>query len=240
MESWNIGTLAKILGISVRTLHHYEQIGLLSSTKRGQNNYRIYNKENLAELQKIICLKYLGYSLKDIKSMLQDTRHTPLAIIDTSLEKVEKEISVRKELSLKLSHLKRFMQQHQDISPEEFISFIYFMNTMQDHYTEEEMDFFEKRRKEVGEERIKEVENAWPILIQKVKDAMKKGLDPKDPYVQTLATQWKGLVAEFTGGNIQIENKVKNLYEKSYEQNTQVYEGAPTKEMMEFIGKAMQ
>jgi len=71
MAQWKIKQMSHLTGVSVRTLHHYDKIGLLSPSMRTSNGYRIYSKENLAKLQQIIALKFFGFSLSQIKTMLQ-------------------------------------------------------------------------------------------------------------------------------------------------------------------------
>ena len=65
-----IKQVSEISGVSVRTLHHYDNIGLLSP-KKDENGYRYYSEEDLSYLQTILYYKYLGFSLKEIQSLLQ-------------------------------------------------------------------------------------------------------------------------------------------------------------------------
>ena len=80
------------------------------------------------------------------------------------------------------------------------------------HFTPEEMERIKKRGEVVGAERIKEVEAEWPKLIAEVRAEMEQGTDPKSPKVQALAKRWMALVNEFTGGDNQIAQKVKKMY----------------------------
>ena len=61
--------VSEISGVSVRTLHHYDEIGLLSPLK-DDNGYRYYSEEDMSVLQTILFYKYLGFSLKQIKELL--------------------------------------------------------------------------------------------------------------------------------------------------------------------------
>ena len=56
MKPYSIGQLAKLAGISIRTLNYYDKIGLLKPTKRAQSNYRYYGKDELFRLQQILFL----------------------------------------------------------------------------------------------------------------------------------------------------------------------------------------
>ena len=62
--------VAELVGISVRTLHHYDEIGLLKPDETTEAGYRIYTEDNLDTLQQILFFKELGFSLKDIKEIM--------------------------------------------------------------------------------------------------------------------------------------------------------------------------
>ena len=65
-----IKKVSEISGVSVRALHHYDEIGLLSPQKQ-ENGYRYYLEEDMSLLQMILFYKYLGFSLKKIKELLK-------------------------------------------------------------------------------------------------------------------------------------------------------------------------
>ncbi|WP_342514135.1 MerR family transcriptional regulator [Sporosarcina sp. FSL K6-1522] len=63
--------VAQLTGVSVRTLHHYDDIGLLTPNDLTEAGYRIYSDDNLATLQQILFFRELGFSLKKIKELLE-------------------------------------------------------------------------------------------------------------------------------------------------------------------------
>jgi DNA-binding transcriptional MerR regulator len=69
---YKVKEVAELAGISVRTLHHYDNIGLLKPTHIGVNGYRLYSEEDLARLQQILFFKELDFSLQDIKGILDN------------------------------------------------------------------------------------------------------------------------------------------------------------------------
>ncbi|MFA6527662.1 MAG: MerR family transcriptional regulator [Candidatus Babeliales bacterium] len=71
MAQWRIKEISDLTGVSVRTLHHYDQVGLLRPSVRASNGYRWYSEQDLATLQQIIALKFFGFGLEQIKTMLQ-------------------------------------------------------------------------------------------------------------------------------------------------------------------------
>lgn len=62
--------VSKLTGVSVRTLHHYDAIGLLTPDALTEAGYRLYSDENLSKLQQILFFRELGFPLKKIKELL--------------------------------------------------------------------------------------------------------------------------------------------------------------------------
>src|SRR3546814_1303554 len=73
--------VARAAGISVRTLHHYDAIGLLKPGHVGANGYRYYGKEELLRLQQILFYRELGLPLAEIAAVLDDPAFDPLAAL---------------------------------------------------------------------------------------------------------------------------------------------------------------
>jgi len=71
MARYTVKQLARLSGVSVRTLHHYDEIGLLKPAFIGENRYRYYGREELLRLQDIMFHRELGVPLKDIARLLE-------------------------------------------------------------------------------------------------------------------------------------------------------------------------
>ncbi|MBA2652612.1 MAG: MerR family transcriptional regulator [Tatlockia sp.] len=71
MTKWHIKEISELTQTSIRMLRHYDKIDLLNPSYRESNGYRCYTEPDLAKLQQIIALKYFGFSLSTIKSILQ-------------------------------------------------------------------------------------------------------------------------------------------------------------------------
>ena len=67
-----VGDLSRIAGVSVRTLHHYDEIGLVRPSGRSQAGYRLYTERDLARLQQALFFRELGFKLEHIVTMLDD------------------------------------------------------------------------------------------------------------------------------------------------------------------------
>ena len=76
--SFTVGEVAKFAGVTVRTLHHYDEVGLLSPSGRTAAGYRQYADADLERLQQILCYRELGFGLDDIAAILDDPRNDPV------------------------------------------------------------------------------------------------------------------------------------------------------------------
>jgi DNA-binding transcriptional MerR regulator len=78
-DTWSVGEVARLAGVTVRTLHHYDRIGLLRPEVRSEAGYRGYDQADLARLQRILAYRELGFSLEEIGRLLDDPDSDPLA-----------------------------------------------------------------------------------------------------------------------------------------------------------------
>ena len=74
-ESYTVGQVAAFAHVTVRTLHHYDEIGLLVPGDRSAAGYRRYSGDDLARLQRILFYRELGFGLDEITKILDDTGH---------------------------------------------------------------------------------------------------------------------------------------------------------------------
>jgi len=78
---YKVQEVAKIAGVSVRTLHHYDSVGLLKPSTIGSNRYRYYSDEDLKLLQQILFFKELGVSLKKIQEVVAEGFDPKFALV---------------------------------------------------------------------------------------------------------------------------------------------------------------
>jgi DNA-binding transcriptional MerR regulator len=71
-DGYTVGAVARLAGVSVRSLHHYDQIGLLTPGDRNPAGYRIYSRPDLKRLQQILFYRGLGFTLDGIAAILAD------------------------------------------------------------------------------------------------------------------------------------------------------------------------
>ena len=85
---YSIGEFARQLGVTKRTLYHYDQIGLFTPSKIKNDNHRVYTDEDIVKFQKIVTLKYIGFTLEEIEKIIHtnDNIHDSLVYQRNKLE----------------------------------------------------------------------------------------------------------------------------------------------------------
>ncbi len=87
-----VGEVSELAGVSVRTLHHYDEVGLLSPSGRSDAGYRQYSHEDLERLQEILVWKHLGLSLAQIRAVLDEGAHDRMGTLRHQRELVAREV----------------------------------------------------------------------------------------------------------------------------------------------------
>ena len=232
---WKVGELASRTGLTVRTLHHYDELGLLAPARRTTAGHRLYGEEQVMRLQQIVALRGLGFSLEEVTQMLERPDLSPQRALRLRLGRLREQIDEQQALCDRLEAVLGRLEANEEVSVEEILATIEAMTMFDKYFTPEQMEQLDERRKVVTEERIREVEAEWPKLIAEVRAEMEKGTDPASERVQELARRWKGLVEEFTGGDIQIAASVGRMYQQ--EESARQRTGLDA-EIMEYIGRA--
>jgi hypothetical protein len=111
------------------------------------------------------------------------------------------------------------------------------MKVVDKYYTPAQLDLLKQHREAVGEERIRQVEAEWPVLLAEVQAEMERGTDPAAPPVQALVDRWMGLLAEFTGGDQAIAKSARHMWEN--EASIQGMATGPMQAMMAYVDRAL-
>ncbi len=238
-DAMRVGKLAKRTGVSVRTLHHYDAIGLLVPSRHSDAGYRLYTAADVARLQQIMSLRQLGFSLEQIRDCLGRGDVSPVRVIEMHLDGVRKQIALQHALCDRLETVADALRRAEEPSVAEFLQTIEAMNMVEKYYTPEQQEWLKERRQTVGDARIHAVEAEWPALMAEVGREMDAGTDPADPRVQALAARWMGLVQEFTGGNSGIEQSLRTMYQNEQPQDIYPSFDPRMSEYGAYISKAM-
>lgn len=207
-----IGELAKRTGVSVRTLHHYDEIGLLSPSTRTDAGHRLYTEDDVALLSGIRSLQALGFSLDEIRVFHARPDASVGRALGMLLHRAQQSLASQQRLCRRLEDVARLLDDRGEVSMDDLLNTIEDIAMFEKYYTEEQMKELARRRDVVGEDRIRAVEGEWQDLFQQFREAMASGTDPSDPAVQALVRKQTELVAEFTGGDRGILESLGNLW----------------------------
>jgi DNA-binding transcriptional MerR regulator len=232
-----IGELARRTGISVRTLHYYEELGLLRPLQRTPKGHRLYGDAELLQLQQILSLRALGLPLEEVRSLLTRKDTTALETVERHLERVRAEVSDRTRLLRTLESVAARLRQGEKPTAEQLLRTIEETNMLDKYYTKEQLETLAQRHEQLGPERIRQSAEDWKQVISTVREAKAKGLAPTDPSLRPTAEKWISLIREFSGGDRAIESSLETMYKSERSLGVQ-YGIEPSMEA--FIGEMLR
>ena len=237
-RSLKVGQLAKLSGVSIRTLHHYDEIGLLSPSMRSDSGHRFYSVEDVLRFQQIMSLRSLGFSLEQIREFLDEPQSSPLMVLEMHLSSLKKEIEERTELLDNLRKITTGLRSGENPTVAELLKLIEGTAMIQKYYTQDQLDQLADRGRMLGDDKIQEVQNEWVVLIEEVRKEMSNGTDPESDRVKRLAERWQALIEMFTGGDPGISSSLANMYRA--EGPSKASQGFVDEDVCVYIGKAFK
>lgn len=214
---WKVGELAARTGLSVRTLHYYDEIALLSPSRRTKSDHRLYTEADVIRLQQIKSLRQLGFSLDEIRDFLGRPEASPQSVIRLHLARLHQQLQLQQKLCRRLEAIAERLGAEQEVSVDDFLQTIQEIEMVEktaQYFTEEQRKELEQRGKALGEQAIRRGEEQWKELIDEVRAEMQKGTDPTSQTVQRLAGRYRKLIEAFTGGNKGIEKSLSKMYQQ--------------------------
>ncbi|WP_219834828.1 MerR family transcriptional regulator [Paenibacillus sp. R14(2021)] len=119
-QRWKVGELARIAGLTVRTLRYYDGIGLFSPSGHSESGHRLYTEADLTRLQQILSLKELGLSLDEMKSVLTGGQYSLSDIVSLQITRIQQQVIVQQKLLRQLEHVARLMANNQPLTVDDF------------------------------------------------------------------------------------------------------------------------
>jgi DNA-binding transcriptional MerR regulator len=193
-----VGELADLAGLTVRTLHHWDAIGLLVPSERSAAGHRRYGAADRERLVRVLGLRRLGLSLRDVAAALQGADLG--AVLSRQAEQVRGQLAAQRELLDRLEGVLRAVERGGTASDTDVIDLIGAMR-MEQHFTQEQLATLAERREALGEAGLREVDQAWPQVIAEAQAAKAEGADPGSERVQAIAARYAELLSGFTGGD---------------------------------------
>ena len=240
---YRVGEVATLTRVSVRTLHHYDRIGLLRSALHSAGGYRLYGESELLRLQQILTLRYLGFPLKQIGELLDRADFDLVASLRVQRQALHDRIAELERISSAIGDLvdqrlatgEWSWQLIIEASQAVGAALTRGEETMDTYYTPEQMKQFEEARRATPEEEIGVIEEGWTALLAEVRAARAADLDPASAEAGELAERW----VELNRRTIQhfpddLRDAIKANYERSAFEG---HERAPQADDFAFIAR---
>lgn len=214
-STWKIGELAQLTGLTVRTLHHYDRIGLLPASKESGSGHRIYSESDIRKLQQIISLKQMGFSLEEINEITEKQSLNNIQVIKMQLERVKKQIEMQEELYKRLESVYTLLNSQQDVSAKQFIELIEVINMVDKYFTKEQLEKMKSQVDKISIEDKEQMESQWSKLVADIRAELEKGTPPENQRVVELAKKWMSLIEVFTGCEQEIVKSAERFHSEN-------------------------
>lgn len=199
-----VGELARRCGMTVRTLHHYDAIGLLQPASRSGAGYRLYAREDIERLHRIQALRQLGLSLTDIGTALSGPQQPLADVVDRQIAQIDRELTEAANLRERLVYLRAQLANGQSPDLADWLDTLELMTMYEKYFSPEEL-------KALPLHRDPDVPTQWNALVGEVQAAMDRGATPDSPQAHALALQWMEMVQRGTGNNPTFLTRLKSM-----------------------------
>ncbi len=193
-ETYTVRQLARVAGVSVRTLHYYDQIGLLRPASYGDNGYRYYDRQNLLRLQQVLFFRELDFSLEEIRSILARPDFDLVHALEVHRTALQERIHRLRHLIRTVDHTLENIKGELEMSNQEYF----------EGFSEEKQKEYEKEAaRRWGDTKVKESQKRWSSYsAAEKKRILEEGktiyvdivaampLGPASPQVQSGVARW--------------------------------------------------
>ncbi len=225
-----IGELAKRIGLTIRALHHYEEIGLVQPSSRTASGYRIYNREDVARLHRVQALRGLGLSLAEARDMLNGGGADLRQLIRQQMCAIDRQIADANDLRERLATLEEKLSSEKEPELDEWLNTLRLMATQRQYFSAEEITIFQKRAAQ------NDFRQEWPKLVAAVRSLMENGIPATDIQAKNLAREWINLCKTSMGDDPRFFAKLSNMHRTDF--SAQAITGIDG-ELLDFILQAL-
>lgn len=224
-----VGELARRSGVTVRTLHHYDSIGLLRPSGRSEGGYRLYNRADVARLHGIQVLRGIGLSLEQIADTLSRQGDGLALTVARQLSALERQIEQATRLRDRLRMVQAKYQEDGG-EPElgDWLDTLQLMNACDAYFSPSEV------RQIFGSFHL--VEADLRRLAEEIGALMAAEAPPQDPRVQACAHRWVNLMYGWMQGDLDLMERWGKMY---LAESTPLGGKRPSQAMIRYIGDAV-
>ncbi|WP_269505168.1 MerR family transcriptional regulator [Burkholderia sp. IMCC1007] len=211
-----VGELAKRSGLTVRTLHHYHAIGLLTPSARADNGYRLYDRDDIARLHQIQALRRFGLSLVEIGEYLNQPGTPLVELVAKQIASLDRQLAQTAQLRERLVHLHAQLTAGTEPELADWLTTLELMTVYDNYFSEEELARLPMYRKsQTGDAE-------WIALVADVRALHDAGVPPEDARVRALADRWMTLLVRDTNNDPRLLAKLNLMHEREPSMQSQI------------------
>jgi len=198
-----VGELAARAGLTVRTLHHYDSIGLLRPSARSDAGYRLYDRDDVARLHQIQALRAFGMSLSDIGLYLDSPAGSPLLVVERQLAALDRQIDEAARMRAQLQRLRTELADGGQPDLSTWLSTLEQMMIYEKYFTQDELAQLPMYHDD-------DARAQWKALVDEAAHLMRTAA-PDAPAAADLARRWLDAFESGTGGNRALASRVNAM-----------------------------
>ncbi|MFD1544963.1 MerR family transcriptional regulator [Nonomuraea guangzhouensis] len=209
---WTIGELAKATGVTIRTLYHYDEIGLVQAGERTASGHRRYTGADLRQLYRVRALRGLGLSLEEIANVLArpvDDLTAMRGLLAAQLAELDLQTARIGQLKQRLDGLVGLLDQSVMPDPEQFMTTLEMISVYESYFGQEVRDDLAKRRMQLGADALERFRAEWLVLLREAREHMLADTPVDDPRVREVATRWEALATALQSGDQQVDQRTQ-------------------------------
>lgn len=235
-----VGEVAKKMDVTIRTLQYYDKKGLLIPSSESEGGRRLYSHKDVIKLHQILSLKYLGFSLKDIKKHLVslDTPQDVVKALDKQATHIRDKIKNLTESLKDIEVLQEEVRQMKSVDFKKYADIIVNLQMKNKfywiikHLDDSTLDYF---RNKFDKDSGLHMMTKFSYLFNEIVQYERSRVLPESQKAQELIKEFWGIIMEITGGNITILSRLIEIFDSQENEWKQKQASANT-----FIEKALE
>jgi DNA-binding transcriptional MerR regulator len=261
-RTFRIGQFARRAHVSERTLRYYDQVGLLAPSLTSPAGYRLYTEADYPRLQQILGLKYLGFSLEEIRACLQhgpqgfrqalavqkammQERQAHLARIIRAIEETEARLT---ELPPDWGPILHTIEVMQMTEKKDWINKYFNAEQQAELGKLSEASYSEADRAKISqwgaswtEEDQQRADEQWSALYTEARQLADGGAAPDSPEAQAFAGRWMDMIGAFTHGDPGVAQGLEKFWENVEQLQTEqpLFPKVLTDDQQRFVDQAL-
>ncbi|MEG2893768.1 MAG: MerR family transcriptional regulator [Clostridium sp.] len=243
-EFLTVGELAKEMEVTVRTLQYYDKEGILKPSSKSEGGRRLYSKKDMVKLHQIISLKYLGFSLSEIKEKLLslDDPKDVAKLLENQSKVINMEIKNLKAALKATETLRMEVLQVDKVDFSKFADIIALLKQGNKNYWVVKL-FDEKLSDHIRDRFASDPKSGeklfekYSSILDRAVELKKSNTSSKSEVSISLAKEWWEMINEFTGGDLSILPELMKFNENKSGWDPNVAD--KQKYIDEFLGEAL-